>query len=169
MVFRALFLLTALVLVSSPCIPSEQAQQRAPVPPQPAPKTANPWRGEKVVGDTTLFPAQFAKIACERIAYVKQLKPPFIFLSFPGDASISGVKWSAGEKTFFACFGVPSPKEPSIADVVRKFGRPDMVVDERKSDRRLPVNSSINYYGRLGLAVSGEEKKVRWIVIESEP
>jgi hypothetical protein len=97
-----------------------------------------------IVSDESLFGADTAKALSTRVAMVLQM---------PRGSMSAG--WA-----------VPDP-QPSIDTVKRKYGKADKVVAQEKGDN-LPEDSSVYWYGRLGLAVAKDDSKgkVFWVLVE---
>lgn len=105
---------------------------------------AAPSKGEKIVADKTLFGADTSKALATRVELV---------LAMPPGAMSAG--WA-----------VPDP-QPSIKDVQKKYGKADKVENRKKSDK-MPEDSAVHWYGRVGLAVATGTStgKVFWVLAE---
>jgi hypothetical protein len=104
----------------------------------------SPAKEKRIVADPSLFGKDTAKSLSMRVDLVLQMPP----------GSMSG-GWA-----------VPDP-QPSIDAVTKKYGKADKVTIKAKSEE-LPQESSVHWYGRLGLAVAKGDTagKVFWIIVE---
>lgn len=64
---------------------------------------------------------------------------------------------------------VPEP-QPKLQSIVSKYGKPDNVVEEQKS-QWMPADATLHYYGRIGFGVKEGEGvgNVTWVVVGWSP
>lgn len=102
-------------------------------------------QGEKIVTDAAFFPKQTVRIVQETIELQME------------DATIQ----------------VDESQRPKVADIQRKYGKPDRIVDEvlevmnGMPPTSVRVGVNVHYYGRFGLCVpkNQTEGRVVWIRI----
>jgi hypothetical protein len=102
---------------------------------------------EKILSDKALFSGQFSKDMQPKLEFAEQTLPC----------------------EFWAPVPVPEP-QPKLESIVSKYGKPDNVVEEQKS-QWMPADATLHYYGRIGFGVREGQGvgNVAWVALGYSP